>query len=517
MYHTQYHDITAEVDGALSVAYGLCYEPTLGDVSLAAGLFTSASSNPSPGLPWWDKFRYMLHGRLRASVSELSFHLLSTTSPYHENTYVKINTRQLEAIYTAGSLRVKAASARVSRNPARDGEDAYLQLQRLHAHLVLSFECGSGYQFGHYLVPEIHRFPAQGATAEDWKGYDMYRDFRSSAIKLGVHITSGSIAPAPAAAAATDEDLVTYVTLDHLNVPWILRFYQNVLTNTPPHLKLRRRHGIPPKPSTGSFSRVLREVYVNLRVGDTRIEFWEDVEDEPRGLVVDCAAVRFESVARQEPVPPEEAERRHPLLRDSRPQREQTTWKTYCALRLGVHARFRPLTPAHSLHFGNAISHTGSVCVLLSTRRDCRLTQLAQYNVIADVRDVDGQVFTKQGWHEFYAAIAASATSEDQLFLGTPSFRSEQVLIKQTGRLYEDAHVRWAATAGLIEGLSMSSVHYLSPALKAVFPDVSSAMPMPHDPLRGPVDSFMTNVADLGAHVKRLRRDGRDGGYVDCV
>ena len=49
--------------GVFNMAYGPCWSPVMASVNAAMSLLTTPSVDPSPRLPFWDKYRLWLHGR----------------------------------------------------------------------------------------------------------------------------------------------------------------------------------------------------------------------------------------------------------------------------------------------------------------------------------------------------------------------------------------------------------------------------------------------------------------------
>ena len=56
-----------------SFAHGPCWEPTLSHFSIAMSYVTGRSKDSSPPLSWWDKLRFLTHGRLLVSVKVSKF------------------------------------------------------------------------------------------------------------------------------------------------------------------------------------------------------------------------------------------------------------------------------------------------------------------------------------------------------------------------------------------------------------------------------------------------------------
>ena len=60
-------------------------------------LLTTPTVDPSLPLPFWDKFRLLVHGRLQLSAKQATLVLHATHDPYDLREYLELNTRGLEA------------------------------------------------------------------------------------------------------------------------------------------------------------------------------------------------------------------------------------------------------------------------------------------------------------------------------------------------------------------------------------------------------------------------------------
>lgn len=68
---------------SFNLAYGPCWEPTMAQVNLAMNKVSRPSVDPSPPLPFWDKFRLLLHGRLTISVQQTRWLYHASLDPYN--------------------------------------------------------------------------------------------------------------------------------------------------------------------------------------------------------------------------------------------------------------------------------------------------------------------------------------------------------------------------------------------------------------------------------------------------
>ena len=73
----------------MHIAWGPCIEPAWAQVGLALDRLNKATVDPSNPMPFWDKSRLLLHGRLIASMQKCNLLLLSTRDPY-------VSTEQLD-------------------------------------------------------------------------------------------------------------------------------------------------------------------------------------------------------------------------------------------------------------------------------------------------------------------------------------------------------------------------------------------------------------------------------------
>ena len=72
----------------LNMAYGPCWEPTWAQVSLAMNCIKHASVDPSRPLPFFDKLRLWLHGRLTMSAQQSTWLYHASLDPYNTTEFM---------------------------------------------------------------------------------------------------------------------------------------------------------------------------------------------------------------------------------------------------------------------------------------------------------------------------------------------------------------------------------------------------------------------------------------------
>ncbi len=65
-----YHDLYAHT-ARLEITWGVAYDYPLSDIGSASDYMTKPTVDPSPVLPWWDKMRLILHGRVVIKSDQL--------------------------------------------------------------------------------------------------------------------------------------------------------------------------------------------------------------------------------------------------------------------------------------------------------------------------------------------------------------------------------------------------------------------------------------------------------------
>ncbi|WAR03618.1 K0100-like protein [Mya arenaria] len=76
------HDFSSDVESC-EMTNGACWEPVVAQYNLALDLINKASVDPSNPMPWWDKIRLLLHGRLTMTVVHMSWLYHASFDPYN--------------------------------------------------------------------------------------------------------------------------------------------------------------------------------------------------------------------------------------------------------------------------------------------------------------------------------------------------------------------------------------------------------------------------------------------------
>lgn len=98
-----YYDLACDVE-TLSFAYGSCWEPAMTQCSIAMSYLTGRSWDPSPSLPWWDKARLLLHGRLLLVARSTQLLLHASLDPYNTTEEMAIGWTDMELDWTEGQV-----------------------------------------------------------------------------------------------------------------------------------------------------------------------------------------------------------------------------------------------------------------------------------------------------------------------------------------------------------------------------------------------------------------------------
>ena len=88
----------------MHLAWGPCIEPAWAQVGLALDMLNKASVDPSQPMPFWDKIRLLLHGRLIASVQKCNLLWLSTRDPYVSTEQLDMEWQNIYMDWTNGEL-----------------------------------------------------------------------------------------------------------------------------------------------------------------------------------------------------------------------------------------------------------------------------------------------------------------------------------------------------------------------------------------------------------------------------
>ncbi|CAM9094894.1 unnamed protein product, partial [Phaeothamnion confervicola] len=112
-----YIDTRGKVNG-LALVQGRCLEPVMEAVGIAAGRLVPPDPRTAEPLPFWDRFRYMLHGCLDLSLNNTQCTMLLGDSPRQLPASLRIILRQAQVGYRLGQFRVTAADLLVSTSAA---------------------------------------------------------------------------------------------------------------------------------------------------------------------------------------------------------------------------------------------------------------------------------------------------------------------------------------------------------------------------------------------------------------
>ncbi|KAB0794090.1 hypothetical protein PPYR_13710 [Photinus pyralis] len=185
-----YHDFNCEIQ-SYSYAFGPCWEPVIAQCNLTFEKIIPPSRDPSPPLPFWDKMRLLLHGRLTMVVQQLTVLLHASLDPYNTTEEMELTWNQVIMDWTNAKFVYKGDLNIFVRTASKYDDCKLLHLPNLK--LIVNIQWASlGDPNDHHSVIQCapDKIPEYSSNQE----HDSFRAFRSQNIHLGVVLETKPIA-----------------------------------------------------------------------------------------------------------------------------------------------------------------------------------------------------------------------------------------------------------------------------------------------------------------------------------
>ncbi|XP_018400358.1 PREDICTED: protein KIAA0100 [Cyphomyrmex costatus] len=179
-----YHDLNWDID-KFRYAFGPCWEPVIAQCNLSFEKILHPSRDPSPPLPFWDKMRLALHGRLTLCVKQLTVLLHGSLDPYNTTEEMELTWTGLELDWTQGKIIIKGDLDVYVRTASKYDDCRLLHLPNVRLSVKLAWVCLGDPRDHHAAVPcAPDRLPEYSSNQE----HDSFRAFRSQNLNVSLSL-----------------------------------------------------------------------------------------------------------------------------------------------------------------------------------------------------------------------------------------------------------------------------------------------------------------------------------------
>lgn len=193
-----YHDLNWDID-KFRYAFGPCWEPVIAQCNLSFEKIIHPSRDPSPPLPFWDKMRLALHGRLTLCVKQLTVLLHGSLDPYNTTEEMELTWTGLELDWTQGKIIVKGDLDVYVRTASKYDDCRLLHLPNVRLSIKLAWVCLGDPRDHHAAIPcAADRLPEYSSNQE----HDSFRAFRSQNLNVSLSLETKPISGSPALTSA---------------------------------------------------------------------------------------------------------------------------------------------------------------------------------------------------------------------------------------------------------------------------------------------------------------------------
>lgn len=248
--------------------HGPCWEPMLQQVSLAFEDIVSASSDPSPSLPWWDKMRFMFHGQIKLNCNHLSVFLHASNNPYNHTELIELNLSRALVDWITGRIRIKGDFDVLLRTASKYDECRFIRIPNLDSTVTLEWNC-LGNAHDHLSITPCA--PDKVPDYSSHLSHDSYRSFRSQSLSLSVNLETQFTSPTSSLSMETMPSMLFFGS----TIRWLEN--QKFIFVGPSKLTRRGRLFNNTKPKKPSLSRIFREIRLTMSLNRFQILYWSSV------------------------------------------------------------------------------------------------------------------------------------------------------------------------------------------------------------------------------------------------
>lgn len=177
-----YYDLNCEIE-SFSYAFGPCWEPVIAQCNLSFNRISAPSRDPSPPLPFWDKVRLLMHGRLTMVVQKLQVLLHASLDPYNTTEEMALTWEKVIMDWTNAKLVFKGDLNIFVRTASKYDDVQLLKLPNLKLILGFHWVC-LGDPNDHHNV--IYCAPDKIPEYSSNQVHDSFRAFRSQNVNLSI-------------------------------------------------------------------------------------------------------------------------------------------------------------------------------------------------------------------------------------------------------------------------------------------------------------------------------------------
>ncbi|XP_043650223.1 protein KIAA0100 [Drosophila teissieri] len=177
-----YHDFDCELESC-SYAFGACWEPVMAQCNLSFEKISAPSKDPSPPLPFWDKLRLLLHGRLTLIAKQFTILLHASLDPYNTTEEMELTWNNCGIVLTNAKIMFKGELNVTVRTASRYDDCRLLHFPNLKLTIKLKWVCLANPNDHHAVMPcAPDKLPEYSSN----QVHDSFRAFRSLNLNIWV-------------------------------------------------------------------------------------------------------------------------------------------------------------------------------------------------------------------------------------------------------------------------------------------------------------------------------------------